>query len=91
MGYATSFVSSAVFSRVSSITLHLSSLASAPVVKFLDDNCIRTYPNELCSYHRVDLASNCRLEYEDRNLRKEKKELAAYEAVTKSKRNDRTE
>jgi hypothetical protein len=31
------------------------------------------------------------LEYEDRNLRKEKKELAAYEALTKSKKNDRTE
>ncbi|XP_011153206.1 ethanolamine-phosphate cytidylyltransferase isoform X1 [Harpegnathos saltator] len=32
-----------------------------------------------------------RLEYENRNIRKEKKELAAYEALMKSKKNNRTE
>jgi len=31
------------------------------------------------------------LEYEDRNLRKEKKELAAYEALMKSEKNDKIE
>jgi len=69
--------------------LHLPSLTTAPLnfsMTIASNISQRTY-----SYHRFDLASNCRLEYEDRNLRKEKKELAAYEALTKSKKNDRTE
>lgn len=34
---------------------------------------------------------NYRLEFEDRNLKKEKKELAAYEAFIKSQKKERTE
>lgn len=52
---------------------------------YVSEKNVRTYLSS------VDLASNCRLEYEDRNIRKEKKELAAYEALMKSKKNNRTE
>lgn len=51
--------------------------------------CVKEHANIYLS--SVDLASNCRLEYENRNIRKEKKELAAYEALMKSKKNNRTE
>ena len=36
-------------------------------------------------------AFNCRLEFEDRNIKKEKKELAAYEAFVKSQNIEKTE
>lgn len=38
-----------------------------------------------------DIVLNCRLEFENRNLKKEKKEQAAYEAFIKSQKKERTE
>lgn len=38
-----------------------------------------------------DIVINCRLEFENRNLKKEKNEIAAYEALMKSEKNKRTE